>query len=374
MAMQSSNLLPTLQELPGGESSEQHRSFREIIIDIVSMDRTMYAAEFATTASAGLWGILSQINVDDKLFAAFEARYTIISEDQSLYEYAQQKIEDGPEAWKDFIEDFKGKVAEFDAKDLLESNGYSNVEIHPNPNNEGWDISAIGPDGQEVLIQVKTGAEGYAYEVMQDMAGNDYFYYVSTEIYDKIAESSRELVDRLTDIGGTKELEGFTSEGLELLTDNMGINVPDGIVNVVPYAPIIIGGLRLIVGAIKTENEFKAADRTTKNKIQVVQTLTLMSRVGIPAVFAAGGGAGGAAIGSPIPFAGNLIGGIAGALVGAGIGKYASTKIEPHMLKLGLNITSLTNDDLFYYKNKPRIDAAALNFQTTARELEPAHA
>ena len=368
MTMQSSNLLPALQELPGRESG-RHRSFRDHITGIVNMDRAMHAAEFATTSSAGLWGIFSQVNVDDKFFAAFEAEYTRISEDQSLYEYAQQRIEDGPEAWKHFIEHFKGKVAEFDAKDLLESSGYSNVEIHPNPNNEGWDISAIGSDGQEVLIQVKSGVEGYASDVIKDMASNDYLYYVSTEIYDKIAVSRPELVDRLTDIGSTTELEGSTGEGLELLTNNMGIDVPDGIVDVVPYASIIIGGLRLIWGAIRTENEFKAADRTTKNKIQVVQTLALMSRVGVPAVFAAGGGAGGAAIGSPIPFAGNLIGGIAGALVGGGVGKYVGARIEPHMLKLGLNITGLTNDDLFYYKNKPRIDGAAVSFQTTAREL-----
>ena len=46
-----------------------------------------------------------------------------------------------------------------------------------------------------------------------------------------------------------------------------------------------------------------------------------------------------------------------------------NTKIEPQMLKLGLNITGLTSDDLFYYKNKSRIDTAAFSFQTTAREL-----
>ena len=43
MTMQSSDLLPVLQELPGGEPG-QHRSFREHITDIVSMDRGMSAA------------------------------------------------------------------------------------------------------------------------------------------------------------------------------------------------------------------------------------------------------------------------------------------------------------------------------------------
>ena len=42
------------------------------------------------------------------------------------------------------------------------------------------------------------------------------------------------------------------------------------------------------------------------------------------------------------------------------------------MLNLALNITGLTNDDLFYYKNKPRIDQVALNFRQTAGELASA--
>ena len=373
MTMQSSNLLPALQELPSGES-DQPWSFRDHIAGLVNMDKAMFVAEFTTVSSAGMWGIFSQVNVEDKLSDAFEADYTGISKNQSLYEYSQQKLEEGPEEWEHFIYRFKGKVAEFDAKDLLESNGYSDVKIHPNPNNEGWDISAIDSDGQEVLIQVKSWAEDNASKVIEDMAGNDYLYYVSTELYDKIAESSPELVNRLTDIGSTTELEGSTKEGLDLLIDNMGIDIPDGIVDVVPYATVIIGGLRLIMEAIKTEKEFKAADRTTKNKVHVVQTLGLISRAGFPAVFAVGGGTLGATIGSVIPIAGNFFGGIGGALGGGMFGKYVGTRIEPHMLKLGLNITRLTNDDLFYFKNKPRIDEVAVSFQTTATQLVAAHA
>ncbi len=43
--------------------------------------------------------------------------------------------------------------------------------------------------------------------------------------------------------------------------------------------------------------------------------------------------------------------------------------LQPHMLNLALNITGLTNDDLFYYKNKPRIDDVALNFSQQASAL-----
>lgn len=42
---------------------------------------------------------------------------------------------------------------------------------------------------------------------------------------------------------------------------------------------------------------------------------------------------------------------------------------KPQMLNLALNVTGLTNDDLFYYKNKPRIDGVALSYQAQARAL-----
>ena len=70
-----------------------------------------------------------------------------------------------------------------------------------------------------------------------------------------------------------------------------------------------------------------------------------------------------------VPGVGNLLGGIVGAAGGFGMGMYLNQHLQPHMLNLALDITGLTNDDLFYYKNKPRIDDVAVSFQTTAREL-----
>ena len=51
------------------------------------------------------------------------------------------------------------------------------------------------------------------------------------------------------------------------------------------------------------------------------------------------------------------------------MGMYLNKHLQPHMLDLALDITGLTHDDLFYYKNKPRIDAVALSFHTRAQEL-----
>ena len=416
MKMQSSNLLPALQKLPVGQSG-QHRSFREIITGLANMDRDMKAAEFAADVSIGMWAVFPSVNVDDGLRETMTRAHEMVfkTEVRTLTEHWQD-VMGLPKETLDrvFMSLFKGKVAELETNRLLGSDGWTDMTLAPPSDNQFWDNIGINPDGKVAVIQVKTG-ESYSNSHVQawmaedhpnlyekvytdvqkwtadpkimeqhpelatiaerladgpDSFVSDRYFAFGSELYGKAVPSGIDETGRIVaDIGKDYELVGGIKDGLSTLSDNLGLDIPDGIADLVPYAPIIIGGLRLIWGAIKTENEFKTVDRTTKNKIQVVQTLTLMSRAGVPAVFAAGGGAGGLAIGSAVPFLGNLVGGIGGALVGGGVGKYVNTKIEPQMLKLGLNITGLTSDDLFYYKNKSRIDTAAFSFQTTAREL-----
>ena len=48
---------------------------------------------------------------------------------------------------------------------------------------------------------------------------------------------------------------------------------------------------------------------------------------------------------------------------------YLNKHQQPHMLDIALNVTGLTRDDLFYYKNKLRIDEVGFIFQTRAKEL-----
>ena len=200
----------------------------------------------------------------------------------------------------------------------------------------------------------------------------DVHYLVSAEIHAKISEDAPELVDRLTDIGSAEDLEGSIQEGLNLLSANEGIDIPDGAVEMIPMAGAILAGAQLIYSVLKTEKEFKAADRTTKNRVQVVRTLTLMSRKGVSTVLATVGGMGGVAVGSSVPLIGNAVAGIAGTVGGAATGMYLNKHLQPHMLDLALDISGLTHDDLFYYKNKPRIDAVARSFQRSARELAAA--
>ena len=357
MGMNSLGFIPDLKKLPGDRN---HRSFREVIEDLRAEEPTLAAGEAVAAASFALWAIWDQINVSDSLIQAYEAQYPREAAEQSVLDKWQDVQADGPDAAKGFISGLKGKLAEIEAAGMLEQEGYRDVNIARSPNQDTWDISAVN-DGEPVFFQVKTGAEGYASDVASDMAEAEVEFLVSSEIAAKIIESDPGYADRMTDIGPDYELVADVHDGLETLADNHGLDIPDSIGEAIPYVGGVTVAVRLIHTALKSEGEFKEADRTTKNRIHVVGTLTVMSRFGITTVLTWAGAAGGSALGIP------------GTIVGLGAGWIVSSRLNktlrPHLLDLALNITQLTRDDLFYCKNKRRIDQAGIAFRERADEL-----
>lgn len=387
MTMQSSNLLPALRELPGGDESGQERSFRENITGIVNMDRKMYAAEFAAGVSFGLWYIFEDrtllginvpgkgINVDDNWRETLNVAHDEMafqSETRTVWQHYQEALEDPDTFNNTFMSPLKGSVTEIKAKEILEEQkGYTldfprDAEGKFVSNNEGWDHHGLDPNGEYTRIQVRGGdSDSQYYKTLGDMQESDYPFVLSSDLQERISgsENAHELVDRIVaDTGRDHEIVTGITDGLDTLSSNLGIDVPDGVGDIIPYAGAVIAGARLVHSVLKTEREFQAADRTTLNKIQVVQSLTLMSRFGVTTTLATAGGMGGGALGTAVPGVGNLVGGIGGSLLGAGVGMYLNHHLQPHMLNLALDITNLTHDDLFYYKNKPRIDGVADSF------------
>ncbi len=381
MTMQSTNLLPALRKLPTDEA-QTRMSFREIMTGLVSTDRAMYAAEFTSAVSLSMWPIFDGVNVDDDLretmIQAHERAFP--GEARTVWEHHQDALND-PETYnKAFMSPFKGVVAEINAKEQLNQRGWD-LDLAPDPGQLGWDLHGTDPNGNYTQIQVKTGTSYDASDIQEHMGrypvGDVNYadhYAMGTEIHEKYIESGLDAGGRtLTDVGKDHELVAGIEDGLETLSANMGIDIPDGVADIVPYAAAIMAGARLIHGVVKTEKEFKTVDRTEKNKLQVVQTLTLMSRMGVTTVLAVAGGAAGGAGGTAImPGMGTIVGGIGGSIAGAGMGMYLNKHLQPYMLNLALNITGLTHDDLFYYKNKPRIDEIAFTFRGRVRELSAA--
>lgn len=250
---------------------------------------------------------------------------------------------------------------------MLTELGYKDVEIAANPTQAVWDISGSTADGRSILWQVKTGAADYATDVkeaMQQAPGVEFL--VSTEVYDRLAQSSRNFADRLTDLGPSEELTAKTRSGLDALCGNLGIDIPDRLSAAMPHLSMVTLGIQVIIDLVRNERELTDADRTTKNKIAVVGTLGLMSRFGIASVMSWAGATGGAAAGAVVPAGGPLVGSALGTISGILGAAYFNRKLQPMMLKIALDILKLDQEDLV------KIEQGKLVISVDAEETEEA--
>ena len=141
--------------------------------------------------------------------------------DHSLYAHWQEVTERGVDSADGFINALKGKVAEFNTVEILESRGYSDLHIAESATQSVWDISAFDPNGAEVLWQVKTGGLERAGEIQALMLDNpEVQFAVSSEIYGRIAENSPDLVDQMLPISSDLELVAGVEDGLDTLAGN----------------------------------------------------------------------------------------------------------------------------------------------------------
>ena len=366
--MRSTDLLPVLQEQPTGTSHED-MSAQDMIAGLAGTDRATFAAEFIAAVSFSLWGVFNRATVDEHLAAAYQDQFPLEYEYQSVYEQWETMVQLGPESEDAFINGLEGKIAEYHTTEILETSGYTNVELTAVADQEGWGNGATDPSGQDLFVQVQSESHFSEVELQHVVGDNsEYLYARGIEVYDNLVVTSADTGGMVNTGFDYVPVEGI-EDGLETLSTSEGIPIPDEVADLIPYAGAIVLGARLIYGALKAERDFSAADRTSKNRIHVVQTLTLMSRMGVSTVLAAAGGMGLGSAGSLVPGIGNLVGSIAGTVIGAGAGMYLNKYLQPHMLDLALNITGLTYDDLFYYKNKPHIDEVALAFHTRAGEV-----
>lgn len=311
-------------------------------------DRVRDAWQGAVDWTTGLAAFFPEINVNDALRERLERAHELSfgNYEGSLAKHWAEMRMRGSEAEVGFASALKGKVAEIDAAEMLTELGYEDVQIAADPTQAVWDISGQTSDGAPILWQVKTGAAGYAGDVKEAMQQSpDIEFLVSDEVYDRLTETSGDLVDRLTELGPNEDLTMETREGLDALCGNLGIDIPDRLSGMLPYLAEIMLGIQIIVDIVRNERKLTDVDRTTKNKIAVVGTLTLMSRFGIHSVMSSAGATGGAAVGAVMPAGGQLVGGALGTVSGLGAAIMVNRKLQPKMLEIALDITGLDREE-----------------------------
>ena len=260
--MESLSLLPALQALPSIEGAGKLTP-AEMMPQVRAMDRGNFAIEVSLAVEEGMETLFDARNVSDDLAKAWGAVYPNVKH-ESVYDHYLAMPEGSVTG---FISPLKGRLAEFKAESVMEERfpGW-NFTHAPNPTQPDWDLWGIGPEGQEMPVQVKTGGASYAGDVLERIEESpDLPFAVSSNLYDLLTKKAPELSERLTNID--KSNDEFTTEvkdGLETLAGNMGIDVPDSIGEALPFVAEVILGIKLIHSIVTTERSLKGEELTDR--------------------------------------------------------------------------------------------------------------
>ena len=369
--MKSLHLIDELEKIPL-KKEHKHYSFQATAKEMSQIKRDFYVIETSVGLESAFSSIFEERNIPDDLTEAYKIAFSKVSVDNSLYERYTEMLDRGPESVSGFVGNLKGKLFELRLPEMLENQfpGYT-FEMASNPNQPIWDIIANSPTGESILIQAKMGGSNYASDVIERMQESpDVFFATSNEIQDAIISSHPELADQFVNIDLTNyDFKSDVNQDLELLADNLGIDVPDSVGEIIPYVSEIILGIRLIKDLIDVQRDFKSISANDKTRLSAVKTIVLLSRFGVSIVCTTVVGAGGAAAGSIFPGAGNLIGGLIGAGAGAFLAAKLNKHLKPYYMDFALGISGLTKDDLFYFRNKNTIDRMALSFSEFSNNI-----
>ena len=356
--MESLSLLPELQALPSIEGPGELAP-AEMMARVRAMDRDNFAIEVSIAVEEGLEALFDARNVDDHLAKAWGIVYPNVDH-ESLQGHYLAMLAKGEKSVTGFINPLKGKLGEFKAESVLEERfpGW-NFTLARDPTQPVWDLRGIGPEGQEMLVQVKTGAASYASDVLEHMEESpDIAFAVSSNLFALLTEKVPELSHRLINLDvSNHEFTTEARENLGTLAQNMGIDVPDSIGEVLPYVGEVVLGVRLIHSIISTERTLQGEALSDRSRVYGVRTLALMSRFGVASVCGMAGAAGGGAAGtSVLPGVGSLGGSLVGGIAGAGFAMVLNRKLRPHIEAVAVRLVGGDPDDLFYLMNKLAID------------------
>lgn len=364
--MRSVELLPELERVPLRGQHGRY-TWTQVVERSVQMRNDLFAIEIGAGAEGALSALFDARNVPDDLHQAYRLAFASVAADQALNERYLEMVDRGPESVTGFMSNLKGKLAELRLPEHLQREfpGYS-FNIAASPNQPVWDITATSPDGaREVLIQAKVGAADYAGDVLTRMQEDpDVLFAVSNEIRREILATHPELAAQFANFDlSNLEFTSDVEDSLNLLAENFGIDVPDEIGDFLPYVTEIVLGIRLLWDIVTVERDFKTVTIDDRGRVHVMKALVLFSRFGISTVCTTVGGAVGTAIVPGVGTAGGAIG-------AAALAAYLNKKLRPLMMNIAMWVVRVTEEDLFYFRNKVEIDRLGDSLARTAGALQ----
>ena len=371
--MESAQLLDDLREIPL-EDIHGRYDLESVMERMQGIDASLFTIEVAAGAESSLGDLFDWRNVNDDVKEAYRMSSPTVAEEHSLFERYSMMREKGPESAQRFTRNVRSKLGEIRAeRKLEESDPAHSYEIAADQNQGIWDIRGVpNKEGVDpVRVQVKTHEPGNAHDIAETMQENpDVLFAVSKRTRQEITSNHPELSDQFVDpeLSGAS-LREDTQDNLELLAENQGLDVPDGVGEVIPYATEVILGIQLLYDIARTEKDLSQVQLQNRGRLHALSALTLGTRFGISTVCTTVGSAAGVAAGSPAPGVGNAVGSISSGIVGAVGAYYIKKQVMPHAQEVGLKLVNLTENDLFYLQNKEDIDDVGASLMRTAHQF-----
>jgi hypothetical protein len=348
--MESINLLPELESIPAEALSEDVSS-SFLLSRLADMEKDDYAVEYSVGVEKALLGLFDEQEIQGHLAEAYEKAFD--HGELNLFQKYSESIGSGEESALSLVSSLKGRLAEMRCRDLLERHfpGYR-FELSPDREQSLWNIRGVSDEGaQEILVQVKAESglcSGIMTGSLED--SQDPIFNLGRDMFNQICDIRTDLAGPLydtqvQDLVITQDVH----EALESIAENMGIDLPDEIGDMIPYAGEITLGIKLVYDMIAVNRDFNDIHVDDRKKISILKALGLLSRYFV----SSGCGVLTTAAGS-VMLPG--IGSILGSLAGIRLSKTLNDRLKPHVLEIALGVCELSTDDLFYFKNKAVID------------------
>jgi len=332
----------------------------------------LFAIELAVGLDAECMAIFDMRHVPDDVREAFQMSFGRIADHQSLYEHYLNVLDRGPRSVVGFISNMKGKLAEIRMPELLHHE-FPNVTwtMPDSPIQPIYDLVGHTSNGTEILLQSKIGGQSYVHDILQRMHEHpNVLFALSKEIHDAVMTQAPELTHQLVDVGISNfQFTQEVAHDLALIAANHGIDVPDSVGDILPYAKDVVLGIRLLMDICNVERDFRHVQLDQRGRIHALKALMLFSRFGVTIVCTKCFGAVGAKIDILLVGHGFGLPTLAGAAAGAIFGARLNKMIKPHVLEIGMKLFDMSEDDMFYLRNKLAIDRSAESFAANASKL-----
>ena len=159
-----------------------------------------------------------------------------------------------------------------------------------------------------------------------------------------------------------------TMDEVSQVIESMGIQIPDSL-DFLPGASEIVLGTKLLMNIRAVNNDFEGISNDKKKNLLAAKALVTLSKFGVTTTLVSVGAFAGGAAGAPFAGVGVAIGAPVGSIAGGISAGVLNRRIAPHAKELSYKLLNISKEDLFYYKNKSRIDNIAIKLNNSTQRV-----